>query len=211
MWPFKPNVEKLKRKKAIQGLTKAAAHTDSGVSERARRALVELLSDTDAAVRGAVAKTLGETRDPQFVDPLVRALRDTAPEVVSAATEALRTIGKPAIQGLVRDLTGSDRRAVLAAASAFTRIPAPEAVEPLIATLRDNSAFVRLCAVSALGQLGDERAMKPLKFTLKDTDSKVRSAAGLALASIRKARGITAKPATGREAADEGGADGSES
>jgi len=59
---FKPNVEKLKKERNVNGLIKALRHKDSLIRLRA-------------------AEALGSIRDKKAVEPLIQALKDEVPRV----------------------------------------------------------------------------------------------------------------------------------
>ncbi|MCK4736590.1 MAG: HEAT repeat domain-containing protein [Methanophagales archaeon] len=81
---FKPDVEKLEKKKDVQGLIKALQYKK------------------DRDVRGAAAKALGNIRDKRAVEPLVQALKDEYLRVRRGVAETLGKIGdKRAVEPLI--------------------------------------------------------------------------------------------------------------
>jgi hypothetical protein len=85
---FKPNVEKLKKERNVNGLIKALRHKDSLIRLRAAEALgsirdkkaVEpliqaLLNDEDPWVRRKAALALENIPDKRAVEPLIQALK----------------------------------------------------------------------------------------------------------------------------------------
>ncbi|MDH5361939.1 MAG: HEAT repeat domain-containing protein, partial [Aigarchaeota archaeon] len=143
---FKPNVEKLKSERDVDGLIKALKHKHIFVRSRAVEALgkiggaraveplIQTLNDEAWHVRGAAAAALGEMGDKRAVEPLVQALKDEGElswHVRERAARALGKIGEPA-------------------------------EEPLIRALKNESRDVRLTTAWALGYIGDEEAVKSL-------------------------------------------------
>jgi hypothetical protein len=80
---FKPNVEKLKSKRDIEGLIKALEY---------RRESVKM---DDVAVRSDAAMALGEIMDERAVEPLIKALQDKKWDISYLAIEALGNIADP--------------------------------------------------------------------------------------------------------------------
>ena len=80
---FKPNVEKLKSKRDIEGLIKALEY---------RRESVKM---DDVAVRSDAAMALGKIMDERAVEPLIKALQDKKWDISYLAIEALGNIADP--------------------------------------------------------------------------------------------------------------------
>lgn len=127
---FKPNVQKMEKKKNVEGLIKALKHEDSIVQLRAAKALgnlasllaqigdaravgplIQALEDEDGDVRSSAAYALGVIGDERAVEPLIQALNDTSIVrerhgipigVQGHVAWALTDIGKPAIEPLIR-------------------------------------------------------------------------------------------------------------
>jgi HEAT repeat protein len=167
MFFFKPNVEKMEKKRNVEGLIKALEHKDPNVRKAAAKALgrigdkraveplIKALSDSDWEVRAAAAKALGKLGDLRAVEPLITALKDETIAVRECAAEALGKIG--------------DSRAV----------------EPLISALKDEFWAVRKAAVDALAKIGDARAFEPLSsLCRKERDGEVSAAIWTALREI---------------------------
>jgi HEAT repeat protein len=181
-----PNIEKLKRKRDIQGLVRALHHKDADVRSRAADALSGMgdaraveplfaaLEDREAEVRASAAVALGKLKDSSAVDALAVLLyQDSIHLVQLSAAEALGNLGDArAVPSLVMCLQarqrGYDLRCDLHA-----------------------TAGLRAAAASSLGQLGDRRALDPLSTALrKDDDMQVRTAAALSLGALGDARAI---------------------
>jgi HEAT repeat protein len=143
------------------------------------------------------------------------------PAVREAATEALITIGEPAVEPLVSALGSRDSDVSGAAAEALAGIGSARAVdaligalksrgmreaarglgsagavrgvEPLIAALRETSMVE---AAEALGRIGDARAVEPLVDALTHSGGDVRLAAAMALDKLGWEPGTPAARAT---------------
>lgn len=117
----KPNIDKAKEKKDIEGLIKALADADKGaknydevVQKRERIVedlakigkpavdpLIQALGDKNGQVRSGAAWTLGKIKDRRAVEPLIRALGDKSNTVRTESAFALGEIGdKKAIKPL---------------------------------------------------------------------------------------------------------------
>ncbi|MBK8051050.1 MAG: HEAT repeat domain-containing protein [Anaerolineales bacterium] len=70
--------------------------------------LVHSLNDESWKVRRTAAEALGETRDPQAVEPLIGVLKDKDWNVRESAAEALAKIGTPAVGPLIDALKDED-------------------------------------------------------------------------------------------------------
>lgn len=186
---FKPNVEKMERKRNVEGLVTALRYKDSVVRGKAAEALERLSWQSRDEVERAwyflassAWKSLVDIGKPA-VEPLVQALKDESVYVLANAAKVLGEIGdaraiEPLVQAL-RDVTAkelftpyyfntSDVR--VSAAKALGEIGDARAVEPLIQALKDENFWVRANAAKALGKIGDARAVEALLQVLKDDD-----------------------------------------
>ena len=165
-----PSVSRLAAKKDVKGLIKALQYPK------------------DAAIPVASASALGELRDPQAVEALLRAHR----QLGAPALDALVRIGTPAVEPLIGALheyySEHSYEVRECATQALVRIGA-SAVEPLIGALHDHSHDeasdeARECAAKALSRIADPRATRPLISALVDKKYGVRAYAADALGSI---------------------------
>lgn len=209
---FKPNVEKLKAKRNVEGLIKALSYEkDPDVREDAASALGEIgnskaveplikaLEDSGNVVRRYAAEALGKIGDKRAVEPLIKALKDSHYKVCNnaadsdyrmrdSAAEALGKIGdKRAFELLIRTHL---RVSSCLPASLLEKISNEETVELLIKALEDMDCVVRWSAAETLGEIGDKRAVEPLIKVLGDEDWLVRKNAAEALGKIGDARAI---------------------
>ncbi len=162
----KPNIEKLKAKRDVEGLISALNY---------RR-------DHDVRIEAAIA--LGEIRDERAVEPLIEALKADWILVAKAAW-ALGEIGDVrAVEPLIPALEGElSTEATLPAKGALIKIGGA-AVTGLIQALKNEDSNVRERAAEVLGEIGDKRAVEPLAEALQDWDPAVSGAAAEALEGI---------------------------
>ena len=128
-------------------------------------------------------------KDPQAVEPLIKALRvvgppmnalrDEGPSASPWVATALGAIGEPAIAPLIEAMGDKNPEVRACAADALTRIDDPRAFAPLCKALGDASPIVRLSAAQALGTKGSQ-AVAPLSRALGDEDREVRCTAVMA-------------------------------
>jgi HEAT repeat protein len=209
---FGSNVEKMERKRDVEGLIEALTHKDLEVRDKAQMALVrigepavELLIRTlkdktphaRALRRAKSARALGDIGDARAVEALIRATNSTYEfdELVRVnAAEALGKIGDArAVEALIEAAERSvghllirtaDDQAASAAARALGNIRDQKAVEPLIKAMGHYNPEVRKHAAEALGNIKDARAVKPLLEALADVDTEVNLYAKDALTKI---------------------------
>jgi HEAT repeat protein len=132
--------------------------------------------ETDGWRREAAAEVLGQSGDPQAVEPLIAALKDKNWPVREAALRALQNLGWQPDRSKAGAL-------YWIAARRWDRCVdiGPPAVEPLIVELKDGPTDVRRAAAQALGKIGDPRAGEALIAALRDAKTDVRKAAAQAL------------------------------
>ena len=139
---FKPNVEKLEKKKDVEGLIKALkCKKTPKIRDRAAEALgkvggekgveplIQALKDEELFVRKTAVKALGEVGDERAIEPLIQALKDTHRGAQEEISWALEKIGEPAVGSLIQ-------------------------------ALKDEGENVRLETSKILGKIGDARAVR---------------------------------------------------
>lgn len=152
------------------------------VGSPAVESLLKQLRDWD--IRKAVIRALGKIKDERVLDPLVNQLRSD--EFGLDATDALVSLGEPAIERLVAALKDKDESIRKQAVIALGRIKSPQALDPLIEMLQDQDWFTRLTAAAALEKIGDERGRDAIKPLLKDSDMVVKMRVERILAAWKK-------------------------
>jgi len=200
-----PDIKEMEANNDVKSLIEALGYKDEvalvrwGVVEalgeigddRAVEPLIKALKDED--VRMVVLWALGNIGDERAVKPLIEVLKgDGTPNysVIWRATDALVTIGEPAVEPLILALKDEDVVVRDVAASALGKIGDGRAVEPLINALNDVDREVRTGAVYALGRIGDDGAVEPLVHSLRDASPIVRRDAAWALGEIGDGRAV---------------------
>ncbi len=129
-----------------------------------------LESEKAGEVKAAIARMLGEIKDPSSVTPLLGALDFGASESEDKAANkeivtALGNIGsKQAVPDLVKLLSVRDNYTVIAACEALGELKATEAFEALnkLASEEGTEPFISKKAIQALGEIADPRAVPTL-------------------------------------------------
>ncbi len=203
---FRPNVDKLKERRDVEGLIKALGYQRNEEVRRqaavalgdihssfAVQPLINLLStDPSWHVRSAAAGALGRCLDVRAVEPLIAALaKDESFDVRAVAAWSLGSLRDPrAVEPLIAALQDPSVRKQAAGALRWLRDA--RAVEPLVALLQDESAIGlgdRADWVSdALGWLRDARAIEPLIQALGSRRWERRAGAAKALGAFEDAR-----------------------
>jgi HEAT repeat protein len=139
------------------------------------------------AERIKAAKALGNSKDPQAIDPLVKQL-DSRDEGIFAAVEgALRALNAvPVLERRLGDGGASEEQKVLACKGLRTLME-KSSITPLVSALKDQSARVRKEAALALGVIAPAEAETALLTALADSDDDVRYFAADALGNVRTA------------------------
>lgn len=145
-----------------------------------------MLEDHDAVIREMAVETVGLSKDPTWIPPLVHLFGDPEPRVRVAAAKALGDLDdERALPGLIAGLRAVDPAVRAAMVGALGRLEDIRAMPPLIATLGDVEVAVRRAAANALGVIGDPRAIPALaRSSAQDADRSVRCAAVSALDAI---------------------------
>lgn len=157
---------------------------------RAIEPIITLLNHDEPAIRHFAVEALGGIPDPRVSDHLILALKDNA-DIRESAAEALKIIGAPAVEPLIKTLRGNDINISVIAIRILGDIRDTRSAEPLIDVLEFKSrepvqeeAQLRYEAAKALGKMKATSSIQPLINTLKDNDSRVRDSAAEALRGI---------------------------
>ena len=130
----------------------------------------ELAKDKNPEEKGAVARALGDLKDPACVPALAEALDMTSSDgatsrMNSAIAQVLGSLGDPrAVPALLKLLKSKDDYVRIDAIQALGALKAKDAVEPLMELALDDASSpqVNRRAVAALGDIGDAKAVPVL-------------------------------------------------
>jgi len=114
-----------------------AANALGLIGKPAVRRLTDVLRDGPVTARCGAAAALGQTQEPDAIEPLISALADPETEVRVEAASALAVIGRPATGSLIKFLkfTGGERRVEVV--RALGQLNASDAIEPLVQILEN--------------------------------------------------------------------------
>ena len=126
------------------------------------------------------------------IDKLMRGLGSSRWEARRAASEALVSMGSPAITPLIDALQDRNPDVRWAAIRALGKLGDPTAIKPVTKALRDKDSGVRKTAAEALGKIGDARATAALITAVGDEDWSVRQAAVESLGKIGNPKAVDA-------------------
>lgn len=149
-------------------------------SDAVRSFWLAALASSNVRLSGRAAKALGDLGGSQVVDKLIEV----------SATEALKKIGKPAVESLVRALKAESPSKRLWAADVLAEIGDTRAVAPISELLQDAEKRVRLGAAAALVRLGDASKLGVLTSAIDDPKEDTRSSAAVYLGSTKNDRAI---------------------
>jgi hypothetical protein len=165
----KPNFEKMKSKRDIEGLTR----------------VLTCKKDKDYDLRMDAIKALAEIGGEQVVEGLITALKDPFSDLRIIAITALGQIGDTrAVNGLVSSLDSPDSDVRVAVTNALGGIGGDKAFEGLLTALKDKDYKVRQSAIRMIGKIGGSRAVEILVTSLHDPEWLVRRSAAESLGEI---------------------------
>jgi HEAT repeat protein len=158
----------------------------------------------DPQVRQYAAMLLGQLRETEGIDPLIRALRDPEKKVRAQAVTALGEIGDPSVDSLTLLMNDPDWKVRYRAAEALGIIRSKKAVPFLITALDDQKDHVRYMAAKSLGMTGSGIAEQALIARLGDENEFVRRSAATALGKSGGSAAVEAlKNSLAREPSEE--------
>ncbi|MCA9753243.1 MAG: HEAT repeat domain-containing protein, partial [Gemmatimonadetes bacterium] len=143
--------------------------------EETEKALSQIISDRNKAVRLQAVKTLHVLKAKHAVPFLANALRDGDLTVQAAAIDALIAIDDPdSVRFLIEVLQDESEQSRRAAVEVLNEVATTEAIHDLVRALRDADWWVRVRAADALGTLGGEKVVDAILGLLKDDDVHIR-------------------------------------
>lgn len=135
-------------------------------------------------IRFFACAAIGNSRIPQGVTPLLRALGDTKWRVRKSASDALVKYGEPVIAPLQQVLKITNDEDIRFWTIKTLGKLGPKAQRFLLEALRAGDKQTRYVIAAALGESGDKRVIKVLIESLADPDWTIRKSATMALAEI---------------------------
>jgi len=189
---FKPNLEKMERKRDVTGLIKVLGSPDEELREGALQILSRIceeehleplksaLSNRYWRVRAGAAEVMGCVGCDAAAEHLLDHLKDERPEVCMRVAEALEKI-----EWTPRE--DSDRVRFLLLKGSWVELAemGEAAIEPMIEALGDLDKEVRSTAVRVLGRLGGRRALDAFTRVLEEEkDESIRWNAVLILGGM---------------------------
>ncbi len=174
----------------------AADALGSAPAARAQEACVALrngLDDGRPDVRYSAALSLGELKDVEAVDRLIRMLEDRDIMPRQAAAISLGKIGdKAGVEPLIKALASGSPDVRFQATSSLVELDGVRAVAPLMVALQDRDVEVRGSAAAGLGDLEAHEAADAIALLLGDNHESVAVEAAYALGQLRDPRGLSA-------------------
>ncbi len=157
--------------------------------------LIDVLMKTSDGIgpQKSAAYLLGERKDLQSVDTLIKLLSNEDGDLKIEAIEALAKIGDgKAVAPLVSILTNSkeESRCRSAATHSLGLLKADRALSHIIAALKDKEPGIRSSAAEALGDIGNLQAVDDLINALNDDTASVRSRAAVALGKMKASHAL---------------------
>jgi HEAT repeat protein len=182
----------------VKAVREETASALAAIGESAIPALLETLTHHNWLVRLHAVESLGKTKSPKAVEPLLSALfNDGDSAVREDAIRALGDIGdpqaveflftamkEPGLRTLAVEALGhiGDRRAVPILIEVVTGVNPPEMTRAVAGCgdQWDEEVITRAAAVRALGAIGDESALPTLVAALEPTFTRADAVAALA-------------------------------
>jgi len=172
-----------------------ASNSLKQIGKRASPALIELLRHRATWPRQTAVELLGEFREVEAIEPLIRLLDDRSLLIRDEAMNSLTLIGKPAVEPLHNALRTAKREIRNRSAIVLAQIGDKRALEPLITIVKDRAesrwrrnsadrAGLRADVAAALGVLGDVAAIGPLQDAVQNDRMAVGVAAMGALVQL---------------------------
>lgn len=149
---FRPNIERLKKRKDVERLIRALQHRDWHI-------------------RMDAADALGALADERAIDPLIECLKDESRHVRREAAMALGLLGdKRAIEPLIQALRGEWDDSETSYIEAIERLGDKTSIQPLVKAFKYRSKWVRGEEDESLGKIQDVMRMEPVSTVLKDEE-----------------------------------------
>ncbi len=147
-------------------------------------AVLRATKNPNDEIRFFACAALGNSKVPQGVTPLLRALGDKKWRVRKSASDALVKYGEPVIAPLQQVLKITKDEDIRFWAIKTLGKLGPKAQRFLLEALRSGDKQTRYVIAAALGESGDKRVIRVLIESLADPDWTIRKSSTMALAEI---------------------------
>ncbi len=154
------------------------------IGQKGLPAILRAMKSTNDEIRYFACNALGNTRLPQGVTVLLRALGDERWRVRKSASDALVKYGEAVIAPLQQVLKSTEDEDISFWAIKTLGKLGPKAQRFLLDALRNGDKRTRYVIAAALGESGDKRVIRVLIESLADPDWTIRKSATMALAEI---------------------------
>lgn len=175
---FRPNIERLKKRKDVERLIRALHHRDWHVrmdaaealgilgDERAIPSLIDTLKDESRHVRREAAIALGTLGDKRAIEPLIQALRNEWDDSETSFVDAIERLGdKTSIQPMIKAFKYRSKWVRGEEDESLGKIQDVMRTEPVTSTLRDEEKILQWDA-DLLQRIGDAREIEPIMEAL---------------------------------------------
>lgn len=147
-------------------------------------AVLRAVKSQNDEIRFFACAAIGNSRVPQGVTPLLRALGDSKWRVRKSASDALVKYGEPVIAPLQQVLKITNDEDIKFWTIKTLGKLGPKAQRFLLEALRSGDKQTRYVIAAALGESGDKRVIRVLIESLADPDWTIRKSSTMALAEI---------------------------
>ena len=147
-------------------------------------AVLRATKNPNDEIRFFACAAIGNSKVPQGVTPLLRALGDPKWRVRKSASDALVKYGEPVIAPLQQVLKITNDEDIRFWTIKTLGKLGPKAQRFLLEALRTGDKQTRYVIAAALGESGDKRVIRVLIESLADPDWTIRKSATMALAEI---------------------------
>lgn len=154
------------------------------IGQKGLPAILRAMKSTNDEIRFFACTALGNSKIPQGVTVLLRALGDERWRVRKAASDALVKYGEAVIAPLQQVLKITEDEDISFWAIKTLGKLGPKAQRFLLEALRSGDKKTRYVIAAALGESGDKRVIRVLIESLADPDWTIRKSATMALAEI---------------------------
>ncbi len=153
--------------------------------------LYKALANKDPIIRVTAARALGPMKDPNALNPLIKASKDPEKSVRHAVVQALGDLkNKKAIPVLVDFLKDEDWSVRGEAAFALGKIGDAQAATSLFLIVNDPDSYVQKNVRNALEELATEENKQAYLNALSSNDFAIQTMAAIALTNIGHTEGL---------------------